>query len=456
MNILVINGSPKGNSSITLQTLLFLEKLFTEHKFSFLNAGQKIKYYEKNFNEIKEELEKTDLIIFSYPVYTFLVPYQLHRFIELLKENNINIKNKFATQFSTSKHFYDITAHKFMEENCLDLGLKYIRGLSADMEDLMKKEGQEDAINFFNYLIFCIENNLNIKYRYNLDISDRKEKIIYNRKYTNSSKEKDISKDVLILTNCAKNDESLRNMIEDFKSVFHYKTREINIREYNFHGGCLGCFGCAITGKCVYKDGFDDFLRNEIQKADSIIYAFTIENHYTHSSFKIYDDRQFCNGHRTVTEGMPIGYIISGDYEREYNLQTLIESRSEVGGNFLTHIAYDYNDDACNELSKLSSIMKYAMDNKCTRPKNFYGVGGMKIFRDLIYIMQGLMKEDHKYYKKHHIYDFPQKQKMKMLQMKLVGALISIPSMQKKMKDKMNEYILMPYKKVIDNAVKKH
>ena len=27
MNILVINGSPKGNSSITLQTLLFLEKL---------------------------------------------------------------------------------------------------------------------------------------------------------------------------------------------------------------------------------------------------------------------------------------------------------------------------------------------------------------------------------------------------------------------------------------------
>lgn len=58
MNILVINGSPKGNSSITLQTLLFLEKLFTEHKFSFLNAGQKIKYYEKNFNEIKKNLKK--------------------------------------------------------------------------------------------------------------------------------------------------------------------------------------------------------------------------------------------------------------------------------------------------------------------------------------------------------------------------------------------------------------
>ncbi|WP_300377902.1 NAD(P)H-dependent oxidoreductase [Brachyspira sp.] len=448
MNILVINGSPKGNNSVTLQTLLFLEKLFIEHKFSFLNVGQKLRYYEKNFNEVEKAFEKSDIIIFSYPVYTFLVPYQLHRFIELLKENNINVKNKFATQFSTSKHFYDTTAHKFLEENCLDLNFKYIKGLSADMDDLMKKEGQNDAINFFNYLIFSAENNI---YLYK-EIINHKEKKLHQRKYTYSLENKDSSKDVLILSNTSEDDENLRNIIEDFKSIFPYKTREINIREYNFHGGCLGCFGCALTGKCVYKDKFDDFLRNEIQTADAIIYAFTIENHYTHSSFKIYEDRQFCNGHRTVTEGMPIGYIVSGDYEAEANLQTLIEARSEVGGNFLTHVANDNNKDILEELSKLSSVMKYAIENKCTRPKNFYGVGGMKIFRDLIYIMQGIMKEDHRYYKKHNIYDFPQKQKMKMLQMKLVGALISIPSMQKKMKGKMNEYILMPYKKVIDNV----
>ena len=42
------------------------------------------------------------------------------------------------------------------------------------------------------------------------------------------------------------------------------------------------------------------------------------------------------------------------------------------------------------------------------------GVYGMKIFRDLIYIMQGLMKADHKFYKEHGIYDFPQKQKKRI------------------------------------------
>ena len=33
MNILVINGSPKGKYSITLQTVNYLEKLHPEHTF---------------------------------------------------------------------------------------------------------------------------------------------------------------------------------------------------------------------------------------------------------------------------------------------------------------------------------------------------------------------------------------------------------------------------------------
>ena len=69
----------------------------------------------------------------------------------------------------------------------------------------------------------------------------------------------------------------------------------------------------------------------------------------------------------------------------------------------------------------------------------------MKIFRDLIYIMQALMKSDHKFYKEHGIYDFPQKQKKRILQMKLLGELISIPSVQKKAKNQMSQAIIAPY-----------
>ena len=84
-------------------------------------------------------------------------------------------------------------------------------------------------------------------------------------------------------------------------------------------------------------------------------------------------------------------------------------------------------------------------------PQNFYGVGGMKIFRDLIYIMKGFMKADHKFYKENSFYDFPQKQKGTILKMKLVGLLISNPKIVAKMGNKMTEGMLGPYKKVIDN-----
>ena len=86
MNVLVLNGSPKGQYSITLQTVLYLQKKFPQQEFEILNVGQKIKSLEKDFAPALEALEKAELVLFSYPVYTFIAPAQLHRFIELVKE----------------------------------------------------------------------------------------------------------------------------------------------------------------------------------------------------------------------------------------------------------------------------------------------------------------------------------------------------------------------------------
>ncbi|MBQ1780466.1 MAG: hypothetical protein II001_03425, partial [Bacteroidales bacterium] len=46
------------------------------------------------------------------------------------RENGVSLEGKWATQLSTSKHFYDTTAHAFIRENCADLALRYIPGLS--------------------------------------------------------------------------------------------------------------------------------------------------------------------------------------------------------------------------------------------------------------------------------------------------------------------------------------
>lgn len=90
-----------------------------------------------------------ELVLFCYPVYTFIAPYQLHRLIELIKADGIDLSGKAVSQITTSKHFYDVTAHRYIEENCFDLGMHVIRGLSADMEDLLCAQGRKQAEDFF-------------------------------------------------------------------------------------------------------------------------------------------------------------------------------------------------------------------------------------------------------------------------------------------------------------------
>ncbi|WP_297233616.1 NAD(P)H-dependent oxidoreductase [uncultured Flavonifractor sp.] len=449
MKILVLNASPKGKNSTTVHTALYLQALLPEHTFTVVPVGQQIKRYEKDFAPLRAQLEEAELVLFCYPVYTFIAPYQLHRLIELIKADGVDLSGKFASQITTSKHFYDVTAHRYVEENCFDLGMKVVRGLSADMDDLLTEEGRREARNFFDQLMFSCAHGLFVTPP---APAPRREKEIYQPVLPDVAKTKD--KDVVIVTNCAPEDQNLHNMIADFQAALPFESRVVNLRDFPFAGGCLGCFGCAVTGKCVYQDGFDQFLRNTIQTADAFVYAFTIADHYTHSSFKCFDDRQFCNGHRTVTHGTPIAYLISGDYRYESNLRMIVEGRSEVGGNYLYGVATDEGDTAA-DIQALADSLVFALKKKLSRPANFYGVGGMKIFRDLIYVMQGLMKADHRFYKAHGIYDFPQKQKKRILQMKLVGALVAIPSVQKKMKGQMNQYIIGPYQKVVEQAGEK-
>ena len=446
MKILILNGSPKGEYSITLQTARYLEKKYPEHDFEYLNVGMKIKSLERDFSPAVKCLENAEMIIFSYPVYTFIAPSQLHRFIELMKASGVSLEGKYATQITTSKHFYDVTAHSYIEENCGDMGMRYIRGLSADMDDLLSEKGQKEACDFLEYAVWCAGKGIfEPVHVYAVPA-------VHHPVTVPECGEK-AEGDVVIVTDCEKDNSQLADMIARFRAVFPRKTRVVNLREYPFKGGCLGCFNCAVSGKCVYNDGFDTFLRENIQSAQATVYAFSIKDHSMGALFKTYDDRQFCNGHRTVTMGSPVGYLVSGAYSTENNLRMIIEGRAQVGSNFLAGVATDENDPNA-EIDRMAETLAYAIEHKYTPPQNFYGIGGMKIFRDLIWLMQGMMKADHKFYKAHGQYDFPQKKRGTMLKMYLVGALISSPAIKAKMGNKMNEGMLMPYKKLFEEDKK--
>ena len=444
MNIIVINGSPKGPDSITLHTALYLEKKFPGHSFRYLNAGQKIKTLEKDFSPALQAIREAELILFCYPVYTFLVPSQLHRFIELLKESGPDLSGKAATQITTSKHFYDITAHRFIGDNCADLGLPFLEGLSADMDDILSEKGRRQAVDWLEFTLwkhsrgeFKKPSISAVKSPVNT-VASVPEPVRHNT-----------DKKAIIVTDLLPEDTSLKAMIDRFTAVFPYGCDVYNIRDFKFKGGCLSCFSCAATCKCIYTDGFDSFLRDFIHNHQAILYAFRIKDHSMGSLFKMYDDRQFCNGHRTVTMGTPFGYLVAGDYSSEENLRTLLEARAQVGGTFLAGVATDQGD-VDGEIDALAATVAYAMDRQYTPPQNFYGVGGMKIFRDLIYMMRGLMRADHKFFKSHGQYDFPQKKWKTSLLMYLVGGMMNNPRMRSKMAGRMTEGMIAPYRKILE------
>ncbi|MDE7250082.1 MAG: iron-sulfur protein, partial [Lachnospiraceae bacterium] len=325
------------------------------------------------------------------------------------------------------------------------------RGLSADMDDLLSKKGQVEARKFFSYVLWSIKQKSFEPFPAPRTPAPRVAVTVPTNAASGHESPSLTAKKVAIVTDCREEDTQLKSMIERFQSVLPCESHVINIREYPMRGGCLGCFHCASDGKCVYTDGFDRFLREEIQTSDAIVYAFTISDHSMGSVFKCYDDRQFCNGHRTVTMGSPIGYLVSGSYSAEPNLQMILEGRSQVGGNFLAGVATDETDPD-HEIDRLALTLNYALSHHHTQPQNFYGVGGMKIFRDLIYLMQGMMKADHQFYKAHGQYDFPQKHMGTMLKMYLVGALLSSPKLKEKVGGHINEGMIAPYKKVVDGA----
>ncbi len=445
MRILIINGSPSGDDSITLQTMRYIGKFFPEHRYELLNVGQKIRAFEKDFAPARAALERAGLLIFCYPVYTFLVPAQLHRFLELVKEHGVSLEGKYATQLSTSKHFYDTTAHEFIRENCADLGLRCVRGLSADMEDLLHETGRREALAFFRHVLWSMEQGIHAPRPPKVPAAPLRDASPLPVSAAPGEGR------IAVVTDLTPDNARLAGMIGRFQAAIGRPCTVVNLWEFPFAGGCVGCFHCAAEGACIYQDGFDRLLRENIQGADATVYAFTIRDHSMGSRFKLYDDRQFCNGHRTVTMGKPVGYLIDGALSTEPNLRELIEARAQVGGNHLARIAGN-EDDVDREIDALAQELDYAIRNDYQQPANFYGIGGMKIFRDLIFTMQGLMREDHRFYREHGFYDFPQKHAGKILGMYLVGRMMTSKTLREKIGGNMTRGMLMPYQAVIDRA----
>jgi hypothetical protein len=70
--------------------------------------------------------------------------------IELIFERRVNdvFQDKNAAALSTSVHYFDHTAHNYINAICDDLDMRYVGAFSAYMYDLMEEKKRKNLILF--------------------------------------------------------------------------------------------------------------------------------------------------------------------------------------------------------------------------------------------------------------------------------------------------------------------
>ncbi|MFX0070793.1 MAG: NAD(P)H-dependent oxidoreductase [Candidatus Hermodarchaeota archaeon] len=458
MKIVILNGSPKGDLSVTMQYVHYIKKKFPQHEYKIINVAQRIKALEKDeklFQKIMDDVNNSDGIIWGFPLYYMLVCSQYKRFIELLfeKKTETNFHYKYAAIIATSIHFFDHTAVNYIHSICDDLNMKYVGFYSAHMDDLLDKERRAQLELFAENYFYTMENNLPTSKQYpsivNRNFEYRPSDLKYEKLKINNKK-------LLIITDSTDPNENQGKMINRFKEYFTETPELIDINDLNILGGCLGCCRCAYENKCVYqdKDEFIGFWKNKMMAADILVFVGTIKDRYISSRWKMIFDRSFFNGHVPTLIGKQIGLIISGPIAQIPNLKQIFHSELSMQGSNVVDIVTDEFGDSkeidallYNLAEKLIRLSK----SEFSRPPIFLEIGGQKLFRDDIYkTMRAVFHADHKFYKKHGFYDFPKK----TFGSRILRALFKMKGFRKAMEkdNRMSKEMIKPLQKVVEKA----
>ena len=415
MKIAVLNGSPKGQTSVTMQYVHFLEQKFPEAEFKFFDVALKIKRLEKDdaaFQEIIAGIAAADAVLWAFPLYTLLVCSQYKRFIELIFERNATaaFRGKPAAVLTTSINFFDYTAHNYIHAVCDDLQMNYFGSYSAEMNDLLKSKERQRLKTFGDLFIKAIkEGTPSIRSNKPLIAPD----VFFNAEAIKPVETE--GKKVLIVVDDAAENPNLMKMVERLRQTFSPVADLVQLKDIDIKGGCLGCVQCGFDNVCAYegKDGFIDFFNQKIKTADILLFAGAIHDRYLSSLWKCYFDRGFFNGHTPALQGKQAGFVISGPFSQIYNLREIFEASMDVQHAGLVGFVSDDMGSPAEINAALQNMASRSVEQSkldYIPPPTFYQVAGSKIFRDAIWgRLRVVFQADHKYYKEHGMYDFPQK-----------------------------------------------
>jgi multimeric flavodoxin WrbA len=456
MKIVVLNGSPKGDISVTMQYIAYIKKKFPEQTYEILNVAHDIKKIEKDtaaWNRTLDSIRSADLILWAFPLYYLVVCSQYKRFIELIFERKAQdaFSGTYAASLSTSIHFFDHTAHAYIHAISDDLGMNYLGFYSAEMMDLISEEEQKRLEKFASLLFTDITEKTPVQ-RVNGPL------VWPALAYIPCKEPKTVqagTKKVVILTDSDGSSPNLSAMTDRLQENFSGQAEVINLHDVNIKGGCLGCCQCGYDNTCVYTDGYVEFFKNKLVPADIIIMAGSVHDRYLSSTWKLFFDRSFFKGHTPGLEGKQIGFVIAGPLHQVPHLKEALTAWADNGrchAQFVTDEVTG-SGDLDGLLDAMAGRLVQAAETGYIPPKTFYAVGGHKIFRDSIYGgLRIAFQADYRYYQEHGMFDFPQANLKTRLFNAILIPMTRIPGFRKKVFADMKHHMIEPFKPVLEAA----
>ena len=458
MKLAVLNGSPKGTDSVTVQYVTFLEKVFPQHDFAVLHVGQQIGRLERDerqFAAVVEAVEGADAVLWAFPLYYLLVPAQYKRFIELVEERGASpaFRDKYAAALSTSIHFFDHTAHEYLHAVCDDLGMRYWGSFSAEMYDLLE-EAERDRLRLFaEAFLDAVEKQVPVP-RTHRPVEARH--FTY-RPGTPGPQVATQGKKVVVVTDAESGDQNLRNMVARLEDCLADPIEVINLHQINIRGGCIGCIQCGVDNVCVYRDA-DDIRRvyGELQGADVLVMAGKVAGRFLSSRWKLFIDRGFFNNHVPIFTGKQMGYLVSGPLGQVSNLREVLRAYAECQRANLAGIVTDECADSPELDRLLDDFARRIIDCAVTgyvQPPTFRRVAGEKLFRDEIWSrLRMVFRADHRYYRAHGFYNFPKRSIATRVRETVIALLLHVPAFRKEFKKRVKKEMIKPFQRVIEDG----
>lgn len=454
MHICVISGSPKGEKSVTLQYVRFLEEAFSDHTFSVAYVGRDIRSIEQQeeaWERLLATLKDSDGVLWATPVYVMLVPAQLKRFIELIGERNAGetFSGKYTAALTTSIRFFDHTAHAYLHGICDDLGMRYTGFCSAHMEDLRNEAFQEQLVLFFSDFLEAIAERRPVQREF-------PPLPALSSPYSSGSAPAPVDtrgKRVTILHD-AEPGSGLAAMVNGLAACYGDSVRVAHIRDAGMKGACLGCCRCAFDNTCVYDDGFRVFWETYVVPADILVMAGTVRDRFLSAAWKQFLDRSFFNGHVPAFKGKQIAYLVEGPLGhlaplREFLTSLVMTEKANLAGIVTDEPGGDI-DAALHALAERSVRLS---ERGYIAPVTFPAVAGHKIFRDEIWGgMRAIFKADDRYYRQHGLYDFPTRDYLQRISVRATSLMMSIPAVRRDVVKNMPTYMIQPLQKAIESS----